>query len=120
VATGATGKIQPRNAAGNNLKEKSMSQLNHLEVASLSDQLNNYSLNIVCQHQTASLERLLRVVRFRGFTVQKINAVLDEKTQTFNIAMTVASKRPVALLTKQLLKKIELVKVDVLTSTNID
>lgn len=97
-----------------------MSQLNHLEIASLPDQYNSYSLNIVCQHQTASLERLLRVVRFRGFTVQKINAVLDEKTQMFNIAMNVASKRPITLLTKQLLKNIEVVNVDILASANID
>lgn len=50
------------------------------------------------------LERVLRVVRHRGFQVSAMNMVLAVNTDNINIKLTVTSLRPVVLLSSQLSK----------------
>jgi len=48
------------------------------------------------------LERLLRVVRHRGFRVEKLNVESKNNEQHLHLALTVSSDRDISLLTKQL------------------
>ena len=68
-----------------------------------------YQLELLCEQQPATLERLLRVVRFRGFRVNRMEVISDNTTT--KVAMTVSSQRPLHLLTGQLLKNAEVVEV---------
>lgn len=60
------------------------------------------------------LERLLRVVRHRGFTVQNLNAETSENGQALHLTLTVCSERKISLLTKQLEKIFGITKVAIL------
>ena len=59
------------------------------------------------------LERLLRVVRHRGFRVEKLNVETANDEQHLQLALTVASERNISLLTKQLEKIFGITKVQV-------
>ncbi|MGK9174489.1 acetolactate synthase 2 small subunit [Yokenella regensburgei] len=77
------------------------------------------------QHQVAvqarlnpeTLERVLRVVRHRGFQVCAMNMETTTDAQSINIELTVASPRPVDLLFSQLSKLIDVARVDIQQST---
>jgi acetolactate synthase II small subunit len=60
------------------------------------------------------LERLLRVIRHRGFNVQKINAECTENCKLLHVTVTVSSDRPVSLLSKQIEKIFGITQVAVL------
>ena len=74
------------------------------------------TLQIECKNELASLERLLRVVRFRGFSVVTFNAQLDSVRQLLNVDLTVAGERPLHLLENQLRKNYEVISVRVVAS----
>lgn len=57
------------------------------------------------------LERLLRVVRHRGFKVQNLNAETSENEQKLQLTLTVYSERDISLLIKQLDKIFGITKV---------
>ncbi len=67
------------------------------------------------QHQVAlqarfnpeTLERVLRVVRHRGFHICAMNMETAPDAQNINIELTVASPRPVELLFSQLSKLVD-------------
>lgn len=61
------------------------------------------------------LERLLRVIRHRGFTVQNLNAETSENEQDLHLTLTVSSERDISLLTKQLEKIFGITKVAALS-----
>lgn len=73
------------------------------------------------QHQVAvqarlnpeTLERVLRVVRHRGFQVCAMNMETAADTQNINIELTVASPRPVELLFSQLTKLVDVARVEI-------
>jgi acetolactate synthase II small subunit len=70
------------------------------------------SLLIIQGHNSPELlERILRVVRHRGFTVQNLNAETSENEQNLHLTLTVCSERNVSLLTKQLEKIFGIIKV---------
>lgn len=60
------------------------------------------------------LERLLRVIRHRGFVVQKINAECAGNCKLLHVTVTVTSDRPVSLLSKQIEKIFGITQVVVL------
>lgn len=72
------------------------------------------------QHQIAiqarlrpeTLERVLRVVRHRGFEVCAMNMESSACAGSINIEMTVASPRPVELLFTQLRKLVDVARVE--------
>jgi len=57
------------------------------------------------------LERLLRVCRHRGFTVDNINAETGSVKQVSHITLTVCSERDISLLTKQIEKIVGVLQV---------
>ena len=73
------------------------------------------------QHQVAvearfnpeTLERVLRVVRHRGFQVCSMNMNAASDAQNINIELTVASQRPVDLLSSQLSKLMDVSSVEI-------
>ena len=78
------------------------------------------------QHQVAvqarfnpeTLERVLRVVRHRGFQICSMNMETASDAQNINIELTVASQRPVDLLFSQLNKLVDVAYVAVQQCTS--
>jgi len=57
------------------------------------------------------LERLLRVCRHRGFTIDSMNAEMTNAKQVSHITLTVCSERDISLLTKQIEKIVGILQV---------
>jgi len=57
------------------------------------------------------LERLLRVIRHRGFSIQNLTAETSEKDKKLQLTLTISSERDISLLTKQLEKIYGVTKV---------
>ncbi|HDS2185889.1 TPA: acetolactate synthase 2 small subunit [Klebsiella aerogenes] len=78
------------------------------------------------QHQVAlqarfnpeTLERVLRVVRHRGFQICSMNMETASDAQNINIELTVASQRPVELLFSQLRKLVDVACVEIQQTTS--
>ncbi|TGC88178.1 acetolactate synthase 2 small subunit [Salmonella enterica subsp. enterica serovar Wilhelmsburg] len=64
----------------------------------------------------ATLERVLRVVRHRGFQVCSMNMEAATDAQNINIELTVASPRSVDLLFSQLSKLVDVAHVAICQS----
>ncbi|MGQ0287255.1 acetolactate synthase 2 small subunit [Pasteurellaceae bacterium 22721_9_1] len=71
--------------------------------------MNNTELTIVANHRPEVLERILRVVRHRGFTITNLSMKLVEDKVWCDLV--VASKRDVSLLVNQLAKLYDVVDV---------
>jgi acetolactate synthase II small subunit len=71
-------------------------------------------LTIEAHNSPELLERLLRVVRHRGFNVQALQAETTNNEQHLQINLTVYSERNISLLTKQLEKIFGIIKVTTL------
>ncbi len=70
------------------------------------------SLLIIQSHNSPEfLERLLRVVRHRGFTVLNLHVETSEDERNLHLTLTVSSERNIRLLTKQLEKLFGIIKV---------
>ncbi|MCP1439089.1 acetolactate synthase II small subunit [Erwinia persicina] len=72
-----------------------------------------HQLSIEARLRPEILERILRVVRHRGFQVCAMNMSSGENSDSINIAMTVASQRPVDLLSTQLSKLMDVATVHI-------
>ena len=64
--------------------------------------MNQYTFDLIAQHRPEVLERVLRVIRLRGFTVTNMDMTLVESQVQLNI--TVKSDRTFDLLLNQLAK----------------
>ena len=64
------------------------------------------------------LERLLRVVRHRGFSVNNLTAETSADAKNLHVTLTVSSERDINLLTKQLEKIFGISKVAKLSQTS--
>ena len=83
LAAGATVRVQCRYGGGD-------------------ERMNSYQIEVVAQHRIEVLERILRVVRHRGFIVTKMVMTLIESQVRLKI--TVKSDRTLELLVNQLAK----------------
>lgn len=64
--------------------------------------MNHYTFKLTAQHRPEVLERVLRVIRLRGFTVTNMDmALVDTQVQ---LKITVKSDRTFDLLVNQLAK----------------
>lgn len=61
-----------------------------------------HQVSIQARFRPEMLERVLRVVRHRGFQVCALNMILAVNTDNINIRLIVTSHRPVELLSTQL------------------
>ena len=71
-----------------------------------------HQLTIQAYSRPEVLERVLRVVRHRGFQLQAINMETSSADRELQIAVTVASERPLHLLQSQLAKLIDVIHVE--------
>ena len=91
LAAGATGRVQCRYGGGN-------------------ERMNSYQIEVVAQHRIEVLERILRVVRHRGFIVTKmVMELIDGKVR---LKFTVKSDRTLDLLVSQLEKLPDVVTIN--------
>lgn len=68
-----------------------------------------HQIDLTAQHRPEVLERILRVVRHRGFTVTKMDMqLIDDKVQ---LKFTVKSDRTLDLLVSQLEKIYDVVEI---------
>ena len=71
--------------------------------------MNHYTFELTAQHRPEVLERILRVIRLRGFTVTNMDMALVE-TQV-QIKITVKSDRTFDLLVNQLEKLQDVIEI---------
>lgn len=83
--------------------------------------MTEHQLSIKARFRPEILERVLRVARHRGFRVCALNMTPQANMETINIELTVASIRPVDLLSSQLRKLMDVACVEIqqLTSQQI-
>ncbi|MBB1203018.1 acetolactate synthase 2 small subunit [Enterobacteriaceae bacterium 89] len=72
-----------------------------------------HQLAVQARFNPETLERVLRVVRHRGFQICAMNMETATDAQNINIELTVASLRPVELLFSQLSKLVDVAHVAV-------
>ncbi|GIU17987.1 MULTISPECIES: acetolactate synthase 2 small subunit [unclassified Shewanella] len=78
--------------------------------------MNNYSLALNVQQRPEVLERVLRVVRHRGFKIANLSMQLNSNNST-SIDMLVQSEREIGLLTNQINKLIDVIDCQLLLSS---
>ena len=71
--------------------------------------MNQYTFDLIAQHRPEVLERVLRVIRLRGFTVTNMDMTLVE-TQV-QLKITVKSDRTFDLLVNQLAKLSDVIEI---------
>ena len=71
--------------------------------------MNQYTFELTVQHRPEVLERVLRVIRLRGFTVTNMEMALVE-TQV-RLKITVKSDRTFDLLVNQLAKLPDVIEI---------
>jgi acetolactate synthase II small subunit len=77
-----------------------------------------HQVSIQARFRPEMLERVLRVVRHRGFQVCAMNMDQDGNSDNVNIELTVASQRPVDLLSSQLSKLMDVACVEIQQHTS--
>lgn len=80
--------------------------------------MNQHQLSIEARFRPEILERILRVVRHRGFQVCAMNMASASNAENINIEMTVASQRSVDLLSSQLSKLLDVACVEIQQQTS--
>ncbi|MCU6667479.1 acetolactate synthase 2 small subunit [Enterobacteriaceae bacterium H4N4] len=73
----------------------------------------HHQVAVQARFNPETLERVLRVVRHRGFQICSMNMETATDAQNINIELTVASQRPVDLLFSQLSKLVDVARVDI-------
>ena len=76
--------------------------------------MKQYQLNLITGSRPEVLERVLRVVRHRGFALCQLNMETVPDSSSLRIAVTVESERPIQLLQSQLNKLIDVFHVEAL------
>ena len=71
--------------------------------------MNQYTFELTVQHRPEVLERVLRVIRLRGFTVTNVEMALVETQVPLKI--TVKSDRTFDLLVNQLAKLPDVIEI---------
>ena len=72
-----------------------------------------HQLAVQARFNPETLERVLRVVRHRGFQICAMNMETAADARNINIELTVASPRPVELLFSQLTKLVDVARVEI-------
>ncbi|MDP8051162.1 acetolactate synthase 2 small subunit [Pasteurella atlantica] len=72
--------------------------------------MQHYPLTIQVNKRPESLERLLRVIRHRGFDVVTLN--VENTSEVINFDVTVQSERAIDLLKNQLIKLPDVLKLN--------
>lgn len=74
--------------------------------------MRQHQLLIQARFRPEMLERVLRVVRHRGFRVDTMNMATGMDTDNITLELTVVSQRPIDLLLSQLTKLVDVSSVE--------
>ncbi|EKC6209519.1 acetolactate synthase 2 small subunit [Cronobacter sakazakii] len=77
-----------------------------------------HQLAVQARFRPETLERVLRVVRHRGFQICAMNMATGANAENINIELTVVSPRPVELLFSQLSKLVDVACVEIQQPTS--
>ncbi|WP_220267148.1 acetolactate synthase 2 small subunit [Enterobacter sp. Colony194] len=77
-----------------------------------------HQLAVQARFRPETLERVIRVVRHRGFEICSMNMATTSNAENINIELTVASLRPVELLFSQLSKLVDVAYVEIQQETH--
>ena len=64
--------------------------------------MERYLLDIKADDKPVLLERVLRVVRHRGFTVRQVAGTQNHQSKIASVEIIVDSERPISFLTNQI------------------
>ncbi|MCG3730736.1 acetolactate synthase 2 small subunit [Vibrio cincinnatiensis] len=77
--------------------------------------MQRYLLDIKADDKPVLLERVLRVVRHRGFIIKQVAATQNHASHVASVEIIVDSDRPITTLTNQIEKLWDVRSVDVTT-----
>ncbi|MGF1804802.1 acetolactate synthase 2 small subunit [Aliivibrio sifiae] len=77
--------------------------------------MQRYILEIKATDKPVLLERVLRVIRHRGFSIKQVLATQNQSDGVASIEIIVESDRPISLLTNQIEKLWDITAVNVST-----
>ncbi|UYU31893.1 acetolactate synthase 2 small subunit [Siccibacter colletis] len=80
--------------------------------------MTQHQIAVQARFRPETLERVLRVVRHRGFEICAMNMESASSSGNINIELTVASPRPVELLFSQLRKLVDVGHVEIQQQTS--
>lgn len=72
--------------------------------------MQEYQLTLKANKRPETLERILRVIRHRGFEVKNLN--VEANNSTFELKLTLVSQRQISLLVHQLEKLFDVVEIN--------
>ncbi|MFA9487648.1 MULTISPECIES: acetolactate synthase 2 small subunit [unclassified Mannheimia] len=72
--------------------------------------MEQYQLSIKANKRPETLERILRVIRHRGFEVKSLN--VESNDATFELKLILVSNRQLSLLTHQLEKLFDVIEIN--------
>ncbi len=76
--------------------------------------MSQHQLYLITSSRPEVMERVLRVVRHRGFALCQLNMETLPNSSSLRIAVTVESERPIQLLQSQLNKLVDVFQVETL------
>jgi len=79
--------------------------------------MSQHQLYLITSSRPEVMERVLRVVRHRGFALRQLNMETLPNSSSLRIAVTVESERPIQLLQSQLNKLVDVFQVETLEQT---
>ncbi len=80
--------------------------------------MERYLLDIKADDKPVLLERVLRVIRHRGFVIKQVAATQNHESKVASVEIIVDSDRPISFLTNQIEKLWDIRTVDVLQIRN--
>ncbi|NLS14346.1 acetolactate synthase 2 small subunit [Vibrio sp. SM6] len=80
--------------------------------------MERYLLDIKADDKPVLLERVLRVVRHRGFTIKQVAATQNHESKIASVEIIVDSDRPISFITNQIEKLWDIRSVDVIKIRN--
>lgn len=72
--------------------------------------MQEYQLTLKANKRPETLERILRMIRHRGFEVKSLK--VEANNATFELELTLVSQRQISLLTHQLEKLFDVIEIN--------
>ncbi len=80
--------------------------------------MERYLLDIKADDKPVLLERVLRVIRHRGFVIKQVAATQNHESRVASVEIIVDSDRPISFITNQIEKLWDVRSVDVTQIAN--
>ncbi|MDR9827117.1 acetolactate synthase 2 small subunit [Vibrio sp. FNV 38] len=80
--------------------------------------MERYLLDIKADDKPVLLERVLRIVRHRGFVVKQVAGTQNHDSKIASVEIIVDSDRPISFLTNQIEKLWDVISVEVIKIDN--